>query len=73
MFVGKARDNTATRRAVDETELQKVRLIYVFDRVTLLADSSCQGFEADGTASKLLNHRQEHAAIRVIETDTVDL
>ena len=65
-------DDAAARRAVDEAELDEVRLVDVLDGVARLADGSGECVEADGAARELLDHRAQHAAVGVVEAGLVD-
>ena len=57
----------SARRALDQTALQQIRLVDVFDRVSLLADRDRQSREADGAPVELLDDRSKDLPIKTIE------
>src|SRR5439155_19929723 len=53
------RDRAAARRALDEAELEQIRLVDVLDRLLLLAERRRESRETDGTPVELLDDRAQ--------------
>src|SRR5438132_4389371 len=66
-------DDAAARRALDEAELEEIRLVDVLDRLLLLAEGDGERGETDGPAAELDRDRLEQLAIGPLEADRVDL
>ena len=67
------RDHTPARGALEEAELEQVRLVDVLDRVGLLAERDGERGEADRATFELVRDRPEQLAVRALETLGVDL
>src|SRR5262249_26278849 len=67
------RDDAAAWRALDEPQLEQVRLVDVLDRVRLLAESDRQRRQADRTAAELADDRLEQGPVDALETVLLDL
>ena len=67
------RDRAAARRALDEAELQQVRLVDVLDRVLLLAERRRERRQADRAAVELARDRAQQLARLAVEALLVDL
>ena len=67
------RDRAPARRALDEAELQQVRLVDVLDRVRLLAERRGERREADRPAVELVGDRAQQLARLAVEALLVDL
>ena len=67
------RHDAAARRALQEAELEQVRLVDVLDRVRLLADRGGERREADRAAVELLDDRPQQRAVDALEPALVDL
>src|SRR6266540_6207691 len=65
--------HAAARRALEEAQLQEVRLVDVLDRVLLLAERNRQGREADRPAAELPEDRAEQLAVDSLEPVAVHL
>ena len=61
------------RGALQEAELQQVRLVDVLDRVGLLAERDGERREADGPAAELERDRLQQLAVGALEAVVVDL
>src|SRR6266511_831137 len=66
-------DNTSARRALDEPELQQVRLVDVLDRVRLLAESDGERRQSDRTAAEAFDNRTQQLAVDAFEAELVHL
>ena len=73
MLAAEVGDDAAARRALDEAELQQVRLVHVLDRVRLLAERDRQRRETDRAAAELQQDRGEQLTVDPLEPDPVDL
>ena len=73
MCAAELRDRAAARRALDEAELQEVRLVHVLDRVGLLAERRGERRQADGAAVELLPDRAQELTVGPLEPGLVDL
>ena len=67
------RDHAAARGALDEAELEQVRLVDVLDRVRLLAERDGERREPDRAAVELLDDRAQEVAVDPLEPELVDL
>src|SRR5437867_10558667 len=67
VLVGAAGRDPAAGRAVDEADLQQVRLIDVLDRVGLLADGRREGADADRPSPELVDDGEEQLAVHLVE------
>src|SRR5690348_11015949 len=67
------RDRAAARRALDEAELQEVRLVDVLDRLLLLTERRGERAEADRPAVELHGDRVQEVARLAVEALRVDL
>src|SRR5207248_2225037 len=67
------RDRAAARRALDEAELQQVRLVDVLDRLLLLAERGGQRRQPDGPAVELARDRLQELPRLAVEALLVDL
>ena len=66
-------DDAAPRRALQEAELEKVRLVHVLDRVRLLAERDGERRETHGPAAELEEHRLEKIAVGSLQAELVHL
>ena len=66
-------DDAAARRALQEPELEEVRLVDVLDRVGLLAERDRERREADRAAPELGGDRVEQLPVDALEALLVDL
>src|SRR5207237_3659801 len=73
MLAAELRDDAAARGALQEAELQQVRLVDVLDRVGLLAERNRERGEADRPAAELVQDRAEQVAVDALQPDRVDL
>ncbi len=62
VFVGARGRDAAARRAIEEADLDQIRLVDVLDRVLLLADRGRQAVEPDRAAAELVDDRLAAAA-----------
>src|SRR5207302_3053383 len=69
----KLRDRAPSRRALDEAQLQEIRLVHVLDRLLLLAERRGERREPDGAAFELDRNRAQELARLAIESLLVDL
>src|SRR5437764_14810343 len=60
-------------RPLDQTALEKVGLIHVFDRVLLLLDRGGQRREAHRTTGELLANRAQDLAVETVQALAVDV
>src|SRR6266566_3047757 len=56
----------------NETQLQQVRLIDVFNCLRIFAGAGRKGIQANGTATELLDNGEQEIAVGLIEADLVD-
>ena len=61
------RRDAALRGAIEEAELQEVRLVHVLDGLDLLADDRRNGSSANGAGGEFLDDGSEQSAIRRVE------
>src|ERR671935_1525661 len=66
-------DHAAARGALDEAELEEVRLVDVLDRLLLLAEGDGERREADRPAAELDRDRLQQVAVGPLQADRVDL
>src|SRR4051794_40986287 len=67
------RDDAAARRALDEAELEQVRLVDILDRVGLLTERNGERREADRAAAEALDDRAQQLAVDAFQTELVHL
>src|SRR5918999_1767818 len=67
------RDHAAARRALQEAELEQVRLVDVLDRVGLLPERDRERREPDGAAAELVRDGRQKLPVGPLEPDAVDL
>ena len=60
-------------RALQEPELQQIRLVDVLDRLGLLAERDGERREPDRAAAEPLDHAAQELAVEALEPDRVDL
>ena len=73
MLAAELGDDPPARRALEEAELEQVRLVDVLDRVGLLAERDGERREADRAAAELLGDRRQQLAVDALEPAAVDL
>ena len=73
MLAPELRHDPPTRRALDEPELEQVRLVDVLDRLGLLAQRDRERREPDRAASEALDDRAQERAVEPLEPGLVDL
>src|SRR5262245_19793009 len=73
MLVREASGDSATRRALQETFLDQVRLDDVLEGSPLLADRGREAVDADRAAVELLDHGEQELAVHRVEAVRVDL
>src|SRR5438067_5467431 len=73
MRAAELRDRAAARRALDEAELQEIRLVHVLDRVGLLAERDGERRQADRAAVELDDDRAQELARLAVEPEGVHL
>ena len=66
-------DDASARRALQESELEQVRLVDVLDRLRLLAERDRERREADRAAAELLDDARRSVAVEPLEPRLVDL
>ena len=62
-------DDAATRRPLQEAELQQERLVDVFDRLLLLAEGDRERREPDRAAAELRDDATQELAVEALEPD----
>ena len=67
------RHDPSARGALDEAELQEIRLVDVLDRVRLLAERHGERGQADRAAVEALDDRAQELAVGPLEPVGVDL
>src|SRR5581483_10190349 len=67
------RDDAAARRALQEAELEQVRLVDVLDRLRLLAERDGEVRESDRPAVEPFDDRPQELAVEALEARFVDL
>src|SRR6266545_1895103 len=72
VVVGRFAGDAATRRALQEPDLDQIRLVEVFDGAAVLADRRRQRVEAGGAAVKALDDGGQQLAIDFVEAVVVD-
>ena len=73
MLAAELGHDPAARRALEEAELEQVRLVDVLDRLGLLAERDRERREADRPAAELLDDRAQQLAVEALEPRLVDL
>src|SRR5579859_5822455 len=73
MLAAELRDRAAARRALDEAELQQIRLVDVLDRVGLLAERNSERGQADRPAVELHDDRAQELTRLAVEPEGVHL
>ena len=73
MLVGAAGGDSPRGRAVEEPDLEEVRLVDVLDGVGLFADRGGEGAHADRTAAELVDDGEQELAVDLVEAVGVDL
>jgi len=66
MFPGAYGGHAATRRTLNESHLEEVGLVDVFDRILLLPHSDRQCGEANRSSTELLTDNQEDRAVKTV-------
>ncbi len=72
MFVGRSERHSATRSARNHPLGDQERLVHIFNCLRLLADTDCQGGQADRPAGELATERCEERPIDFVEAAVVD-
>ena len=67
MLESKWRGLPAARRAHEETFLDEIGLVHVFERVAVLGQSRRQRFDADGTAIEALDDGAQESAVAIVQ------
>src|ERR671924_1001372 len=67
------RGDATPRCALEEPELEQVRLVDVLDGVGLLSDGGSERRQAHRTAAELLDHRRQDRQVELVESPLVDL
>ena len=65
--------DAAARSALQETELEQVGLVVVFNGGGLVAGEGSDGVKADGAVAVILQHQTEHITVGGIKTQLVNL
>ena len=73
MLPAQGRDDATSRRALDEPELQEVRLVDVLDRVRLLAERDRERRQADRPAAEALRDRAQQLPVDALQPALVHL
>ena len=73
MPVGTTGRNATSRRALEEPELEQVRLDDVLDRVALLPHGRRQRREPDGTTAELDDQRGQDREVELVQALLVNL
>src|SRR4029453_8910221 len=73
MLGSEARRATAARRALEETDLDEIRLVDLLERLTVLTHGRGKRREPHRTATELLQDRREDATIDLIEAVPIHL
>ena len=73
VVVGHARRDAAARGALQEADLQQVRLVHVHDGVRLLGHGRGERLEARGTAVEALDQHAQQLAVHAVQAERVDL
>lgn len=73
MLVRAAGGDPATRRALQETELDQVRLVDIHDCVRLLARRRRHRLDADRAAIELINNCRQDTAVGVVQAEVVNI
>jgi len=69
----KVGDDPSSRRALQEAELEQVRLVDVLDRLGLLAERDGERRQPDRAAAEALDHAAQELTVEALEPDFVDL
>ncbi len=72
VLVGVARGDAAPRRALQEPQLQQVRLVHVHDGVRLLADGGGDGVQTHRPAAELLDDGAQHLVVQLVQPQMID-
>src|SRR4051794_2362627 len=67
------RDDSPSRGALDEAELQEKGLVHVLDRVRFLAERHRERRQAHRAAAELADDRAKQLAVGALESRAVDL
>src|SRR5438128_1827600 len=73
MLICRGHGYAPARRTRNETQLQQVGLIDVFNCLRVFAGAGCKGIQANGTAGKLLNNGEQEITVRLVEANLVNL
>ena len=73
MLVGKTRRHSAARCAVDKSDLKKIGLDYLLDRVLFFMYGGGKGAESNGTAVEFLNDGPQELGVHFVQPVAVDL
>ncbi len=65
-------DDTATRGACEEAELDEIGFIYFFDGTNFFADDRGDGLDAGGTTAEFLYEGAEDMMIGRFESEVID-
>ena len=73
MAVGGGGGDAAAGRALEEAELEQVRLVDVHDRVRLLADEAAMVSRPTGPPPNFSMMQREDAVVDLVEAEVVDV
>jgi hypothetical protein len=73
VIIGVRRGHTAPRGSFQKTELQEVRLHNIHDRIRFFTDGCANGIQSYRTAAKLFYNRLQHAAIKIVQPQLINL
>src|SRR5947209_11160406 len=73
MLIGGTHGDTASRRACDKAELEQIGFVYVLNRLRIFARAGGQRVKSHGTTVEFLDDREQHIAVRLVQSDLVDL
>ena len=72
MFIPVFQANTAARRSCDETKLQQIRLVHVFDRVCIFVDCRRERFQARRAAAEFVDECHKKVSVRAVQAQLVN-
>ena len=73
MLVSKSCDASASRCAIEKSDLHEIWLVHVLQGNCLLADGCRQRFQTYGTAVVELDDALKHSSVNVVKSQSVDL
>lgn len=68
MMIGRRRNNAPSRRTLQETDLQQIRLVYILNGLALFTYRSSDGIQPDRTAPEGADHGLQHLMVNAVQS-----